>query len=842
MKDRSRIGYLILTLTAVVIIATATTMYFLYQAAMDQQRERLLETVQSRARLIETIIEHEKHFQHLTYNSQEHGAPFDSTVAQVRLSHSRFHGFGETGEFTMATIQGDQIVFLLRHRHENVNTPQPVPLDSTLAAPMRRALQGESGIIIGPDYRGKKVLAAYEPVKGMKLGLVAKIDMTEIREPFLYAAFIAFLVTLLLAAIGTSLILRIGNPMVRQLQMHAQELEEEITERKRAENDLTWELSVNKSLADLSKALIAVETDIEAIARIVLTSARELTDSRDGIVTMIDPETGQNSFHTYTVREADEASKETAPRLARHGDFPAIWIDTLSTYQPLFFRGQQPRPATPENEQFELNSPFSIPAIARGTLVGQIALANPSRAYAERDREAIKRLANLYAAAIMRHRSEQKIRENENELKSLAYYDILTGLPNRKLFEEHLQQAAKQLERRGGMFAVLFLDLDNFKIVNDSLGHKAGDEMLRQVADRLRSTIRASDTISRLGGDEFTVLLTNVFETDSVIRIAKDILKILAPPFEIEGEKLYVTTSIGIAFSPNDSTDIQSLVKYADMAMYDAKQKGKNNYQLFSQQLYNKAMARVQMGTDIHQALERSEFALHYQPRVEMKTGRVTCLEALLRWNHPEHGPHPPTQAINLAEEMGLILPLGHWIVKTACRQLDAFRRDGWTTPMVSVNLSSRQFEDPDLEESIRLSLQEFALPANALELKIAEATIMKDPEAGEAKINRLHKLGVRISLDNLNTGYSAIDTLRRLPISLVKINRSFIRNIPNEEDARIVELIIQMAHNLNIRVAAEGVENKDQFLFLKSRGCDEYQGYYFSQPLPADEIATVLK
>lgn len=595
MKDRNRIVYLILILTVGVSVVVAITVFVLYEASLDQQRERLSETAQSRARMIEALADHETEFAHVTEASRSHGTPFSATINLIRQSHSHFQGFGKTGEFTLARREGEKIVFLLRHRHKNLKKPEPLPFSSPLAEPMRRALNGQSGIMIGQDYRGETVLAAHEPVKFLNLGIVAKIDMSEIRKPFLYASLYAIAFAALLVTLGTALIIRVGNPLVEGLQKYAHVLEKEIVERKRAESDLTWELSVNKVLAELSKTLIAPETDIQVIAQTVLDQAKALTNSAQGLIAFKNPETGAMISHTPTniIGEQSHLTEEEEESVIQEASaderYSSLWRQALAARQPMFTNTPHKYETSddPPKGHIPLLKFLTTPALIGDVLAGQIAVANADREYTERDLKAVGRLADLYAAAIMQHRAEQKIRQNEEELKNLAYYDTLTGLPNRQLFEEHLQQAILQLERRPGKIAVLFLDLDNFKNINDSLGHNVGDEILLQVANRLQSAIRSTDMISRLGGDEYTLLLTNLSESDSLVKIAQDILRHFSRPFDVDGKAINVTASIGVAICPDDSTDKHDLVKFADIAMYRAKDQGKDKFHFYSTEINN---------------------------------------------------------------------------------------------------------------------------------------------------------------------------------------------------------------------------------------------------------------
>lgn len=436
-----------------------------------------------------------------------------------------------------------------------------------------------------------------------------------------------------------------------------------------------------------------------------------------------------------------------------------------------------------------------------------------------------------------------KRKEVEQRIHLLAYYDPLTSLPNRVLFGDRLGQALAASRRGGGKVALLFLDLDRFKSINDSLGHAAGDSLLQSVADRLKLCIREMDSICRQGGDEFMVLLPGIEKREDVATIAQKILAAMSDPHYIEGRNLVVSFSIGISIYPADADTPEALIQNADAAMYHAKEHGRNNFQFFTPDMNAEALDLLSLEADFRRAMVNGEFQIYYQPQIDNATGAIVGVEALARWLHPERGFVPPSRFVSIAEESGLIGQLGEWVLRTACAQNRKWQEDGIVKIPVAVNLSALQFHQKDLVELIVGILHETGLEPRYLELELTEGIIMKNAESTIATLNALKKAGVLLSIDDFGTGYSSLSYLKRFPIDKLKIDQSFIRDIAtNENDALITTTIISMGHNLRFRVIAEGVETAEQISFLKEHQCDETQGYYVSTPLPPEEFASFIK
>lgn len=430
----------------------------------------------------------------------------------------------------------------------------------------------------------------------------------------------------------------------------------------------------------------------------------------------------------------------------------------------------------------------------------------------------------------------------EQEIHHLANYDSLTGLPNRNLLHDRLQQAIVQSARMKGSVGVLFLDLDRFKGVNESLGHKAGDQLLRTVAERLRVCVRESDTLARVGGDEFVVILSIVADEDGVSSAASKILAIISEPFVIEEQELYLTASIGVAVYPTDGADVPTLLKHADLAMYQAKDMDRNNFQFFSSDLNVRVMERMVLESSLRRALERNEFELFYQAQVDVVERTIIGFEALLRWHHPELGMISPEKFIPLAEETGLILSIGEWVIRTACRQAKAWQDAGLPPVRMAVNLSGKQFRTK-LDQVVASILLETGLGASWLELELTESILMRNAAENQQLLQSLSGMGCSLSIDDFGTGYSSLAYLKNFPLGRLKIDRSFVRDIiTNPDDRAIAKIIIDMAHTLKMEVTAEGVEDYDQLELLKSYGCREIQGFLFSKPLAATAAEALLR
>lgn len=445
------------------------------------------------------------------------------------------------------------------------------------------------------------------------------------------------------------------------------------------------------------------------------------------------------------------------------------------------------------------------------------------------------RTAELREQIIERQRAEEKVNR-------MAYYDSLTELPNPTLFKDRVTHELFSSSGSGQNSAIILLAIDRFKNINDTLGHEIRDELLREMAQRLTDSIRQTDTAAYFGGAEFALFLTNVGGAEEAVKITQNIKNALLLPFNCGEHELYVTASTGISLSPNDGVDCQTLLQNAGTALSRTLPKGNDGCRFFTNDMHEIAVKRLSLENDLRQALERGEFILHYQPQVNAQSGKFSGMEVLVRWLHPQLGIVPPNEFIPIAEETGLIIPLGEWILRTACRQNAAWHRAGLSALSVSVNLSLRQFQQPDLVEKVNQILVETGLQPEYLELELTESSIMNDAEQTIETLHCLKRLGIKISLDDFGTGYSCLSYLKSLPLDVLKIDRAFVRNIVTDlKDAAIVKTIVTLARNLNLKTVVEGVETKEQSNVLSDLGCNDFQGYYFSKPIPSHSFELLL-
>ncbi|CUI03765.1 EAL domain-containing protein [Massilia antarctica] len=454
--------------------------------------------------------------------------------------------------------------------------------------------------------------------------------------------------------------------------------------------------------------------------------------------------------------------------------------------------------------------------------------------------QALRSGSDWTIVVVVRDITERK--QAEMRLTHLAHHDALTGLPNRTLFYDTLQRTLALARENGALVAVMFLDLDNFKNINDTLGHAIGDELLLQFSNRLVQCVRVRDTVGRLGGDEFALILIMQDSQQGAVVIAEKIRDALRAPFILRGHEVTITASIGITVHPHDASDPDTLIKYADTAMYQAKHAGRDTYRFFTAQMNANVLARLSIETALRKAIENEEFVLYYQPKVHLNSGRIAGLEALLRWHRPGHGMVAPNEFISVLEETGMIVQVGSWVVAQACRQIGLWLRSPVGPVQVSVNVSGRQFAEGDLDGDIIKGLSQYEIPPDLLDLELTETSLMANTERTTEILHRLKQHGVQISIDDFGTGYSSLAYLRRFPIDKLKIDIAFIRDVTtNPDDAAIVLAIISMAHSLKLDVIAEGVETAAQLNYLRRHHCDQIQGFYFSRPLPADQVTEML-
>lgn len=491
-----------------------------------------------------------------------------------------------------------------------------------------------------------------------------------------------------------------------------------------------------------------------------------------------------------------------------------------------------------------INSAAAAPLIKQGESLGVMLVAAKEKAAFDDDNvKLLQRMADNLVFALENFEREEARQRGEQHIQYLATHDSLTGLPNRTLFNQVLAMATQATDRYGHGFALLFIDLDRFKIINDSLGHEAGDAVLKAMAQRFQACLRASDMVARIGGDEFVALIQEVEDRDVVTAVARKMLAAALDPLEIYGQECRVTASIGIALCPDDANDASALMKSADMAMYQAKEDGKNTFRLYRPDMKVRTLARITLETHLRLALKRGELALVYQAKTSLATREITGVEALLRWHSPELGEVTPTQFIPVAEETGLIIPIGRWVLETACAQNVAWQKAGLAPLCIAVNLSPVQFADRELFDHIQTVLENTGLSPELLELEITESALIHHTEQAVQLLREIKSLGVRIAIDDFGTGYSSLAQLGQLPVDTLKIDRSFIRELPyNQADQSIARAIIALGRNLHLTIIAEGVETNEQQAFLLSQDCDDMQGFYFSRPGDPEAFAELLR
>jgi diguanylate cyclase (GGDEF)-like protein len=505
-----------------------------------------------------------------------------------------------------------------------------------------------------------------------------------------------------------------------------------------------------------------------------------------------------------------------------------LWVTDLAT---------DPRAKAGIARDAGMHGAFLFPVVSEGKPIGVLVFhSREVREPEDRLLQAVRVIGGQIGQFVQRKWAEERVQH-------MATHDALTSLPNRMMFGQLLNHEIQVAQRYRRSFAVMFIDLDRFKIVNDTLGHEAGDKLLQEVSTRFKDCLRASDVVSRLGGDEFVVLLQEVTNAEQVAIAARKLLSAAMKPIVVLGQECRVTASIGICMYPADAQDEQSLMKNADIAMYLAKEQGKNNFQFFSEDIRANSLERLTLETSLRHALERYEFSLHYQAKLDLRTQEITGVEALLRWRHPDLGLVAPSRFIPVAEETGLIVPIGRWVLKAACAQNIAWQREGLPPVCVAVNLSARQFADEGLTADILAALKESGMKPDLLELELTEAMVMQSHERAGKVLAAIKELGVRISLADFGIGYSQLAQIKRYPIDTLKVDRSFIRDLEgNVEDRAITEAIIAMGKTLSLTVVAEGVETEEQQAFLTDHACDAMQGFYFSKPIGGDQFASFLR
>jgi len=607
--------------------------------------------------------------------------------------------------------------------------------------------------------------------------------------------------------------------------------------------------------------LYTIDSDVRQVVNLLISTYehaiqqnRDLTKARDDLREFNAKLEGIVKERTFKLKES-EAKSRSIVESASEG---VIVIDERGAIETFNRGAQRIFGYSPEEiigRKIKLLIPSSRQEDPDGTLGGLLDMGGEEMIGIDREVEGRRKDGSVFPlelsvnevqfggrrlfTGVLRDITDRKL--TEERLKYLAHYDAVTGLPNRVLFMDRLNQTLARFPWHSRGAAVAFLDLDRFKPINDSLGHEAGDALLKEVGTRLANCLRTGDTVGRMGGDEFTILLADLARPDDVMGICRNIIASLSAPFVIGGRELFVSASIGVSVFPSDGRDSDTLLKNADAAMYRAKEQGRNNCQLYSPEMNAKASAHLEMQFSLRQALERKQLLLHYQPVVDLQAERIVGMEALIRWQHPDKGLIRPADFIPMAEETGLITPIGEWVLREACRQLKVWQANGLPIDRVSVNLSARQFQQPTLVKMLKGIITESGVAPHTLELELTES-IMQHQDKAIRILEELHALGIQIAIDDFGTGYSSMNYLKQLPIQRLKIDRSFVNEITRDSvDAAIVTAVITLAHSLRLKVVAEGVETQPQFELLRSLQCDEMQGYLFSKPLSTSDATARL-
>jgi diguanylate cyclase (GGDEF)-like protein/PAS domain S-box-containing protein len=694
-------------------------------------------------------------------------------------------GLGKTGEIAICSPIASEKDFMkcFPTKLSGHVFPHQARIVDGVPLPMSHALNGKTGVVVAHDYRQQRVVAAYGPIGSLGLGMVLKIDTAELFAPvWKQGRYVAFVV-LLIVGIGAALLRWLVTPLIRQVLMSEKEARD-------------------------ANALLR---DTETRTRAVLDNVDEgiITLSASGHIESANPAV-ENMFGY----DGDKLKGESIGLLLRHHDpdpDSRLYLQQLIAADPVDGNfGQEAIGLRKDGSTFPVGLKISDMQLDEQT---------------------------VYIGAL---RDLTELKAKEEKILHLANHDALTGLPNRNLLQDRIQQATIHGHRHGTRVAILFLDLDNFKTINDSLGHDVGDMLLEAVATRILECVREKDTVARQGGDEFIVVVTELGDAQDSGLVAANVLQRISQPYSIGNRELHVNASIGIAVFPEDGRDVETLLKNSDIAMYHAKSAGRNNFQFYAPEMNRVATERLAIETNLRHAIAERQLRVAYQPILAADGHTTVAAEALLRWHHPALGSVPPSSFIPVAEESGIIVSLGEWVMRQACMQFLAWKDEGLDLQRVVVNVSPRQFRQRDLAQSLVDILQETGISAQCVGLEITENVIMDNPEFAIETLKELREFGFEISLDDFGMGYSSLSMLKRFPVDKLKVDRSFVRDIETDEaDAALVAGIIAMAHNLGIRVVAEGVETDGQLEFVRRHACDQYQGYLFGQPVSADEFST---
>ncbi|MBW7900638.1 MAG: EAL domain-containing protein [Rhodocyclaceae bacterium] len=806
-------------------------------------------------------------------------------------------GLGRTGDIVLARQEGDEVVFAAPHllRTWDARWPDHLPLART-PEPLRRALAGEHDRGVTVDYAGQAVAAAWRYLPALHWGMTVKIDADEAFAPAHHVRRLAALTLAAFLCFSTAAGLLLGRRVIRT-EERLRGSNEQLNEAQRIARLGSWTLDLKSGRLQCSDEVFRIfemeraqfgatyeafldlvhPEDRERVRQSYDESLRQRMPLRishrlrmaDGRVKHVQgncetlyagdgtPQLSRGTVQDVTREKAAADTLELYASIFKHSGEEIVVTDSenrIVAVNPAFtrhtgytlddVRGENPKVLssglTPREVYQTLWACLEESGFWQGELTDRRKDGTVYPKWASISVIRDENGAITHHIASFTDISERKAAEER--IHQLAHHDALTGLLNRFSLESRLEQALLSARREGGQLAVMFIDMDHFKLINDTLGHHLGDQLLVEVAHRLSACVRESDIIARLGGDEFVAVLTGLQESMAAAATAGKIVEALSRPYLIEHHVLHTSPSLGIAIFPVDGQGANELMKNADTAMYDAKRRGRGNYQFFTAAMTVAAGERLEIERGLRRALAENRLELHYQPQVSADDGRICGVEALVRWNDPERGFIPPLRFIPIAEETGLIEPLGNWVLQEACWQLAAWRAQGIGGVRMAVNLSAYQLRDPELIERVRAAMDEHGIGEGELELEVTESVAMDNPERAIKRLQALRGLGVNLAIDDFGTGYSSLAYLKLLPIQTLKLDRAFVRDIESDEnDAAISAATLALAHTLGLKVVAEGVETEAQRAFLSAHGCDVLQGYLYSKPLPAGEATAFL-
>ncbi len=901
--NRARQGFnrralgLVGIMVLVTLITNFIAIYIHFNAVLEGQQTRLREWAQMQAYLLEARIGLQQANRKLS--------PFLFSFAQAQESLASVSGHGKSPTLILAQKEGDSIRYLVISPSPAKAETRSLPWQSEFALPLRLALQAKSGVVRSINVKRQSVLAAYEPIQALEVGLVAQIELREIYRPLIGYALKLIAVSLFFILLGARFCFVWFNPVLHALAQEVKDSKDKeetsIFQEKKLSRVLTlanmgsWEWRREDSFFSFSKELQELlgltvqerQSPYEAFLACIH------PEDRDQFQFALDQAMSNGMNFSLDHRVVTAFGKA----LYVHSTGEVVWdaegvpskmlgimqditesksatqrIQLLAT---VFENAQEGVVITDhQNHIIEVNPSFEK---ITGFTFAEVKGHNPKRLSSGRHKKPFyqamwasiqetstwsgevwdrKKSGDIYPKhlnitafkneisgktnylGVFSDISQQK--ENEAKLAQMAYYDPLTNLPNRSFFIADMIRELQLAERAQISLAVLFLDLDRFKHVNDSFGHQVGDQLLIQVAARLKEALRESDLIARLGGDEFVVCLRNIEDPADAGQVAQNILQALHRSFNLEGHLVYINTSIGISLYPQDGSEPGVLIKNADSAMYLSKEKGKGIFSFFTQALNEKAQKRIFLDSSLHQALEQDQFFLQYQPQVEIATGQIVGLEALIRWRHPTRGLISPVDFIALAEETGLIVPIGDWVLQEACAKTKQWQDAGLKPGVISVNVSQKQFARGDILQSVTRTLKQTGLDPKQLKLELTESLFIKGTNHAIEILHHIRDLGVGLSIDDFGTGFSSLSYLKNIPLTDLKVDQSFVKGLL--QDSRIAEAIISLAKSLHLSIIAEGAEEKAQVDFLNQLGCQRIQGYYYSKPLEEKDLLPLLR